>query len=109
MEHAEYVTRVLAVFAEQRREQLSWTVDGSVVSFRVCVPNAFGDSISAWYEDLTPERLPTLERAHSELKPLRYGDYTAALFIARVRGTRPLPGSFPYQAKHLLDGLPQVQ
>jgi hypothetical protein len=83
--------------ADLPSEQILLSLDGPRISIAVNVSDVF-----AWgcadAEDITPERLPILERAWRDCEAADGGEWIAELYAARVRGMRPQGASYPSSA-----------
>jgi hypothetical protein len=77
-------------------EQLMLHTDGQRIHASVNISDVFwwGGADS---EDVTPETLPALEQAYTDLRAVDpYDDmYTAELYAARLRGMRPQGAAYP--------------
>jgi len=88
----DFLRRVLALFANaDAHDELFWHADGKLFAN---VSDVF-DWGSADAEPITPDRLPLLEQAYTDLKGLNAEEYTAALYAARARGMRPQGAAYP--------------
>jgi hypothetical protein len=77
-------------------EQLMLHTDGQQIHASVNISDVF------WWggadaEDVTPETLPALERAYTDLRAIHptADMYTAELYAARLRGMRPQGAAYP--------------
>lgn len=91
------ITRVLEIFSLSHADaygDLFWRVDDGLVSLFANVSDVF-----AWggsdCEPITRETLPELERAYSDLKTVGAEGFTAELYTARRRHTRPQGAAYP--------------
>lgn len=93
-----FVTRVLELFSLSHCDLydggLFWRVDDGQLHLYANVSDVF-----AWggadCEAITPDTLPALEQAYADLKAVEGDDYTAELYAARQRGTRPQGAAYP--------------
>jgi hypothetical protein len=93
-----FIHAVLALSAKaDLGEQLLWHSDGQHIHIAVNVSDVF-DWGCADAEDLTPERLPLLEQAYTDLAAIHRHDavmYTVDLYAARIRQMRPQGAAYP--------------
>ncbi|MEU8968107.1 hypothetical protein AB0D11_02330 [Streptomyces monashensis] len=93
-----FVTRVLELFSLSHADLydggLFWRVDDGKLSLYANVSDVF-----AWggadAEPITPDTLPALEKAFTDLKAIDADLYTAELYAARQRGERPQGAAYP--------------
>jgi hypothetical protein len=90
--HGDFTRRVLALFAGDIAESLTWTGDGITQPLQFV---AWVNDVFLWgaddHEPITPETLPDLEKAFAEVRAIeKDDDYQAVvLWCARKRGIRP--------------------
>lgn len=95
---ADFMHRVLAVFAFDNTEDLWWRTDGEyapVTFFALC------NDLFAWgtadLERITPEDLPLLEQAAADVRPLvPMLNNVGELYCARKRGQRPQGAAYKF-------------
>lgn len=92
-----FVTRVLEIFSASHTDaygDLFWSVDDRQVRLFANVSDVF-----AWggsdCEPITPDTLPALEQAYTDLKAVEAEEFTADLYAARQRGMRPQGAAYP--------------
>lgn len=93
-----FVTRVLELFSLSHADLydggLFWRVDNGELKVFANVSDIF-----AWggadAEPITPDTLPALEQAYTDLKALDADEFTAELYAARQRGERPQGAAYP--------------
>lgn len=92
-----FVRRVLEIFSLSHADaydDLLWRVDDGQIHLSANVSDVFAWG-AADAEEITPERLPDLERTYADLKAIDSQDYTAALYAARIRHMRPQGAAYP--------------
>ncbi len=89
-----FIFRVMTLIAGARcYEDLLWLpVTPTTMSFAVNVSDWF-DWGGADAENITPQTLPVLEQAYTDLKAAGALLYLAPLYAARIRRRRPLPAT----------------
>ncbi|MCX4751753.1 hypothetical protein OG455_41680 [Kitasatospora sp. NBC_01287] len=93
-----FVHQVLDVFARAEcHTELLWHVRDESITFHANVSDVFAWG-SADAEEITPERLPVLEQALTDLQEINSPEYLPELYAARIRGMRPQGAAYPDDA-----------
>jgi hypothetical protein len=91
----EQVTAVLRLFASaDDHSDLFWRVYGRNIRLYANVSDVF-EWGTADLEEITPERLPDLQRAYDDLVAIDATEWLATLFAARIRQMRPQGAAYP--------------
>lgn len=96
-EYLTFVTRVMQIFSLTHADaygELFWRVDDGQLHLYANVSDVF-DWGCADVEEITPEALPVLEQAFTDLGPHGAMHAVAPLYAARQRGRRPQGVAYP--------------
>ncbi|GAA2108015.1 hypothetical protein [Streptomyces synnematoformans] len=92
-----FVRRVLELFSLTHADcadTLFWRVDDGEIHLFANVSDIFFWG-AADLEEITPARLPDLERAYADCKAAGGAEYMPELYAARIRGERPQGAAYP--------------
>jgi hypothetical protein len=90
-----FVVEVLGLFDKADcHSELFWRVEGDDVQMYANVSDVFAWG-TADLEDITPGRLPILQRAYDDLIAIDSAAELAVLYAARVRKQRPQGAAYP--------------